>query len=72
MFLLKAIQDKYISETEEHVDDLDYDDGVAIVAFNVKGKDLLAIDEMNTFDNKETERKSIVSIRIVGIIQRTV
>lgn len=61
MFLLKAIQDKYISETEEHVDDLDYDDGVAIVAFNVKGKDLLAIDEMNTFDNKETEREKVLS-----------
>lgn len=60
MFLLKAIQDKYIEETEIHADKQDYDDGVAIVAFNVKGKDLLAIDEMNLFNNSETKRNEVL------------
>ena len=42
MFLLKAIQDSYIAkETDE--------DSVAFVLFNVKGKDLLAIDQINDF-----------------------
>lgn len=61
MFLLKAIQDKYIEETEAHADDSDYDDGVAIVAFNVKGKDLLAIDEMNSFNNSEEKRNKVLA-----------
>lgn len=42
MFLLKAIQDKYLENQDE-------DNSVAIIAFNVKGKDLLAVDEMNDF-----------------------
>lgn len=46
MFLMKAIQDKCLAaeETEEDAD-------VAFVIFNVKGKDLLAIDEPNDFAN---------------------
>lgn len=47
MFLLKAIQDKQIKEELE--------DDVAFVLFNVKGKDLLAIDEKNDFDSNEAE-----------------
>lgn len=50
MFLLKAIQDKCISAVDEEADD-----DVAFVIFNVKGKDLLAIDEPNPFEN-EAER----------------
>ncbi len=47
MFLLKAIQDKQMKE--------ELDDDIAFVLFNVKGKDLLAIDEENDFDGNETE-----------------
>ena len=51
MFLMKAIQDKcLVAEGTE--DDAD----VAFVIFNVKGKDLLAIDEPNDFSN-ESERE---------------
>ena len=54
MFLLKAIQDSYlkkdISNTENY-------DSVAFVLFNVKGKDLLAIDQRNDFcDEKNPEK----------------
>ena len=49
MFLLKAIQDSYLKRTDE-------DDSVAFVIFNVKGKDLLAIDQVNDFaDEKDPE-----------------
>lgn len=47
MFLLKAIQDKQVKEELE--------DDIAFVLFNVKGKDLLAIDEENDFDANEAE-----------------
>ncbi|MEM7369426.1 MAG: ATP-binding protein [Bacteroidota bacterium] len=40
MFLLKAIQEKYLTSDNQ-------DDSVAFVIFNVKGRDLLAIDEPN-------------------------
>lgn len=60
MFLLKAIQDKYIEETKDNAGEQEDDDGVAIVAFNVKGKDLLAIDEMNSFNNSEMKRKEVL------------
>jgi DNA helicase HerA-like ATPase len=40
MFLMKAIQDQYLKNS-------DPDDSVAFVIFNVKGKDLMAIDEPN-------------------------
>jgi len=42
MFLLKAIQEKY-----GHKTNIDDDSSVAFVIFNVKGRDLLAIDEPN-------------------------
>lgn len=58
MFLLKAIQDKYLNM--ENTDS--ENDSVAFVVFNVKGRDLLAIDEPNDFDGKvekETRVKAI-------------
>lgn len=48
MFLLKAVQEQYIKN--------DNDEGVAFVLLNVKGRDLLAIDEANnelTDDDKK-------------------
>jgi len=45
MFLMKAIQDRYFHHTEA-------DESVAFVIFNVKGKDLMAIDKPNDFDGK--------------------
>lgn len=44
MFLLKAIQEQYLKSSK--------DDSVAFVIFNVKGRDLLAIDEPNSELNK--------------------
>ncbi len=58
MFLLKCIQDKFM----QHPDRQDEDEGgVAIVVFNVKGKDLLAIDEINDFGGDENLRKKVIS-----------
>lgn len=56
MFLLKAIQDKCLSAVDE-----EDDEDVAFVIFNVKGKDLLAIDEPNPFES-ESERKETYSL----------
>lgn len=56
MFLLKAIQDSYMKKDPENEDE----DSVAFVLFNVKGKDLLAIDQINDFadeQNPEAARK---------------
>ena len=55
MFLLKAIQDSYLKKDPQGEDE----DSVAFVLFNVKGKDLLAIDQINDFadeHNPEQER----------------
>ena len=49
MFLLKAIQDSYIKRDPQSDDD---EDSVAFVLFNVKGKDLLAIDQLNDFSDE--------------------
>lgn len=49
MFLMKAIQEKYLQND-------DSDDSVAFVMFNVKGRDLLAIDEPND-ELTEDEKK---------------
>lgn len=51
MFLLKAIQDRNINSSPD--DDLD----TAFVIFNVKGKDLLAIDTPNDFDGNDIKKK---------------
>jgi len=40
MFLMKAIQEQYLQNTDRN-------DSIAFVMFNVKGRDLLAIDEPN-------------------------
>ena len=48
MFLLKAIQEKYISGDNE--------ESVAFVIMNVKGRDLLAIDEANDELGKEDKK----------------
>jgi DNA helicase HerA-like ATPase len=49
MFLMKSIQDTFSSAT-------DYDDSVAFVMFNVKGRDLMAIDCPNAdLDDKTKE-----------------
>lgn len=56
MFLLKAIQDGYMKKTSQDEDE----DSVAFVLFNVKGKDLLGIDQINDFAderNPELARK---------------
>lgn len=54
MFLLKSIQDRCLSECEP-------EDDVAFVLFNVKGRDLLAIDEINEFETEE-ERKNVLDL----------
>lgn len=58
MFLLKAIQDKCI---EEELDD------VAFLFFNVKGKDLLAIDKPNEFESKQEQDDTLVLYKKMGM-----
>jgi len=48
MFLLKGLQDKYLNEPNE---------SIAFIVVNVKGKDLLAIDEPNNELSKEEQEK---------------
>lgn len=53
MFLMKAIQEHYLKQENND------EDSVAFVIFNVKGKDLMAIDSLNDFEEggeKEKER----------------
>lgn len=60
MFLLKAIQDGYLKKSGSDEDE----DSVAFVLFNVKGKDLLAIDQPNDFSderNPEQARKETLA-----------
>jgi DNA helicase HerA-like ATPase len=47
MFLMKAIQDYYIENKED-------DESVAFVMFNVKGKDIMAIDKENEDIDEQT------------------
>lgn len=52
MFLMRAIQDSFLKKPDDAEDD-----SVAFVMFNVKGKDLLAIDQPNDFmDEKNPEK----------------
>ena len=53
MFLLKAIQECYISKESD-------EDSVAFVIFNVKGKDLMAIDCPNDFATEGESEKNRV------------
>lgn len=60
MFLLKAIQESYMNKNSKNEEE----DSVAFVLFNVKGKDLLAIDQINDFEderNPEAARKDTFS-----------
>ncbi len=61
MFLLKAIQDSYMKKDPNDEDE----DSVAFVLFNVKGKDLLAIDQLNDFSDErdpDQARKDTLAI----------
>lgn len=49
MFLMKAVQDQYLNA--------DPDDSVAFVIFNVKGRDLMAIDRLNDFSSDRPGEK---------------
>lgn len=64
MFLMKAIQDRYLSIEDE-------DDSVAFVMFNVKGKDLLAIDQANDFsdeaDPEEAKAETLDMYKKLGL-----
>ena len=58
MFLMKAIQDGYLNQDDE-------EDSVAFVMFNVKGKDLLTIDQPNDFadeDNPDAAREETLEL----------
>lgn len=50
MFLLKALQDRAFMK--------DNNDDTAFILFNVKGKDLLAIDEKNEFKNNKEQKET--------------
>lgn len=58
MFLLKSIQDKYLSQSSMD----DEDDSLAFVVFNVKGMDLLAIDEPNNFGGDVDREKQVKAV----------
>lgn len=58
MFLLKAIQDSFLDKETNKNENNDFDeDSVAFVLFNVKGKDLLAIDQINDFSDEKNPDK---------------
>ncbi len=59
MFLLKAIQNMYMNKPDDFAED-----SVAFVIFNVKGRDLLAIDESNqSLDrNEKSKYKKMLNI----------
>lgn len=55
MFLLKSIQDSYLNKfTTNDIDE----DSVAFVLFNVKGRDLLSIDQINDFSDEKDPVKT--------------
>lgn len=61
MFLMKAIQNQYLRHSETN-------DSVAFVIFNVKGKDLMAIDSPNDFDGKtDLREKTIKDYNAMGL-----
>lgn len=61
MFLMKAIQDQCLQHSEA-------DDSVAFVIFNVKGRDLMAIDKKNDFGgNADLHDKTISSYADMGL-----
>lgn len=62
MFLMKAIQDQYMNTAET-------DDSVAFVIFNVKGRDLMAIDRANEFssDGPGAKEKTLKEYTLLGL-----
>ena len=58
MFLMKSIQDTYSAKTDE-------DDSVAFVLFNVKGRDLMAID----CPNEDLDDKTIAAYKELNLSQ---
>ncbi|TCO68735.1 ATP-binding protein [Marinisporobacter balticus] len=61
MFLLKSIQDKCLKAQQNN------DEDVAFVLFNVKGKDLLAVDEPNEFDNEADKEETFALYDELGM-----
>ncbi|KUK53265.1 MAG: hypothetical protein XD78_1346 [Desulfotomaculum sp. 46_296] len=59
MFLIKAIQDQYLNA--------DTEDSVAFVIFNVKGKDLMAIDRPNDFSTDGPNEKERILAEYVSM-----
>lgn len=64
MFLIKGIQDKCLQAAEI---DPSEDEDAAFVIFNVKGKDLLAIDEMNEFESQEEKDSTLAIYEKLGL-----
>lgn len=62
MFLLKGIQDKCIQAVDGNGDE-----DVAFVIFNVKGCDLLAIDQPNEFSNKSEKEETLSLYKELGM-----
>ncbi|AET67999.1 hypothetical protein Desor_2425 [Desulfosporosinus orientis DSM 765] len=62
MFLMKAIQDQYLSSADSN-------DSVAFVIFNVKGCDLMAIDRLNDFqqDIPNAKEETLVEYKNLGL-----
>lgn len=62
MFLMKAIQDQYLNAGE-------MDDNVAFVIFNVKGRDLMAIDRPNDFlaDDPGEKDRTLAEYKALGL-----
>lgn len=58
MFLLKSLQDKCLE---------DKDEDVAFILFNVKGKDLLALDEKNEFTSLEEKKETLALYEKLGM-----
>lgn len=61
MFLMKAIQHKYIS----HQNKKSNEDSIAFIILNVKGRDLLAIDELD--DEEELEKQVFAIYEMLGL-----
>lgn len=62
MFLMKGIQDKCLNAPNQSEDE-----DVAFVIFNVKGRDLLAIDEPNSFSNEQEKSEVFAAYRNLGM-----
>ena len=62
MFLMKGIQDKCLNAIED-----EEDEDVAFVIFNVKGCDLLAIDEPNEFTSEAEKEDTLKAYQDLGM-----